>query len=63
MSLNTGYSREKITCNMGPLVTENGDWRPKHIGHRGAWLAQSVEHETLDLEVVSSSPMLGVEII
>ena len=28
----------------------------------GAWLAQSVEHVTLDLEVVGSSPMLGVEI-
>ena len=30
--------------------------------HRGAWLAQSVEHATLDLEVVSSSPMLDTEI-
>lgn len=28
---------------------------------RGAWLAQSVEHETLDLGVVSSSPTLGAE--
>lgn len=28
---------------------------------RGAWLAQSVEHRTLDLRVVSSSPTLGVE--
>ena len=28
----------------------------------GAWLAQSVEHATLDLEVVSSSSTLGVEI-
>lgn len=27
----------------------------------GAWLAQS-EHETLDLRVMSSSPMLGIEI-
>ena len=27
-----------------------------------AWLAQSVEHVTLALEVVSSSPTLGVEI-
>ena len=25
------------------------------------WLAQSVEHMTLDLETVGSSPMLGVE--
>ena len=29
---------------------------------RGSWLAQLVEHETLDLRVVSSSPMLCVEI-
>ena len=28
----------------------------------GAWLAQSAEHAALDLEVVGSSPMLGVEI-
>ena len=26
---------------------------------RGAWLAQSVEHPTLDLGVMNSSPMLG----
>ena len=30
--------------------------------YRAAWLAPSVEHVTLDLGVVSSSPMLGVEI-
>lgn len=29
---------------------------------RSAWLAQSVEHVTLDLRVRSSSAMLGVEI-
>ena len=28
---------------------------------RGTWLAQSVEHKTLDLKVVRSSPRLGVE--
>ena len=31
-------------------------------GVRGAWLAQSEDHATLDLGVVSSSPMQGVEI-
>ena len=30
--------------------------------HWGTWLAQSIEHETLDLRVVSLSPVLGVEI-
>ena len=30
--------------------------------NRGAWLAQSEEHMTLDLGVVSSSPTLGIEI-
>lgn len=29
----------------------------------GAWLVQSLEQATLNLEVVSSSPQLGVEII
>lgn len=29
---------------------------------RGAWLAQSVEHATLDLGVMSLSPTLGVDI-
>ena len=28
----------------------------------GTWLAQSVEHATLDLGILSLSPMLGVEI-
>ena len=30
---------------------------------RGAWLTQSVEHMTLDLGIVSSSLMLGIEFI
>ena len=29
---------------------------------KGAWLAPSVEHAALDLKVVSSSAMLGVEL-
>jgi len=29
---------------------------------RGTWLVQSVEHVTLDLAVLSSSPVLGAEI-
>lgn len=28
----------------------------------GAWLAESVEHVTLDLGVLSASPMLGAEL-
>ena len=35
----------------------------RKIIHGNTWLAPSVEHETLDLNVVSSSPMLDVEII
>ena len=31
--------------------------------HWGAWLAQSEEHVTLDLRIMSSSPMLGIEVI
>lgn len=30
--------------------------------HRGAWLARSVEHVTLAVGLVSSSPVLGVEV-
>ena len=30
--------------------------------HKGVWLAQLVECVTLDLGVVSSSPLFGVEI-
>ena len=30
---------------------------------RGAWLAQSVQHATLNLGVVSSSSTVGVEIV
>ena len=29
---------------------------------KGTWLAQSVEHLTLDLGVMSLSPMLGAEL-
>ena len=58
--------------------TSQGSLPPPHIGlysdvtaltaiskigpMRGTWLAQWVEHVTLDLRVVSSSPMLGVEL-
>ena len=34
----------------------------KDVYKGGAWLAQSEEHPTLDLRVVSSSSVLGVEI-
>ena len=39
----------------GEVPSRNSWW--------GTWLAQSVEHVTLDLGVVSSNPMLGTEII
>lgn len=29
---------------------------------QGTWLAQSIEHTTLDLGVINLSPMLGVEL-
>ena len=34
----------------------------RRSGFRGTWLAQSVEPETLDLRVMSSSPALGIKI-
>ena len=37
-------------------------WDSKNILElKGAWLAPSEEHLTLDLRVVSSSPTLGLE--
>ena len=33
----------------------------KREENRGAWLTQSVEHVTLDLGAVNSSPTLGME--
>ena len=36
--------------------------KSKNTFIRGMWLAQLVEHVTLDLGVVSLSPMLGIEI-
>ena len=30
--------------------------------YQSAWLAQSIEHATLDLEVVNLSPALGIKI-
>ena len=36
--------------------------KKKKIYFWGTWLAQSEEYVALDLEVMSSSPMLGVEI-
>lgn len=33
----------------------------RKLRFRGAWLAQLVEHLTLELRILSSSPMLGVE--
>ena len=41
---------------IGRFVNKDCQWEG------GVWLAQSVEHATLDLWVVSSSPMLGIEI-
>lgn len=35
----------------------------KNVSALGRWLAQSVERPTPDLRVVSSSPVLGVEVI
>ena len=41
--------------------TEHTHFLTKKLTLRGAWPAQSVEHATLDLRVVSSSPTLGIE--
>lgn len=34
----------------------------KTITFRGTWLAQVVKHVTLDLRIMSLSPMVGVEV-
>ena len=50
-------------CPSEELYVEGclGFWWPKN-GMRGTWLPCSEEHATLDLRVMNSSPMLGVEI-
>ncbi len=47
-------------CNLG---TDKNCHRPSERVTHQPWLAQSVEHETLNLRVVGSSPTLGVTII
>ena len=44
----------------GRPVSQEASLEDKKFG--GTWLAQSVEHMTLDFGVVSSSPTLGAEI-
>ena len=41
-------------------VSHNAAVKMSALG--GSWLTQSLEHATLDHEVMSSSPMLAVEI-
>ena len=43
-------------------ATEKNITHVNNISHSGAWVAQLVEHATLDLGVMGSSPMLGAEI-
>ena len=47
---------------MGKLKSKSNFGVQIIVTYWGTWLAQLVEHWSLDLEVVSSSPMLGVEI-
>ena len=41
-------------------ILSEDNFSEQEIFLRGAWLAQSVEHVTLDLGVMSSSPTLGI---
>lgn len=43
------------------LVFFPAKFQVKLSSRRGAWLASSVEHETLDLGVASSGPALGAD--
>lgn len=58
--------KEGVSHPLGPsLMTSGGavsGKRKRNGEHMGCWLAQSVEHRTLDLGAVSSSPALSVEI-
>ena len=46
--------KEKKCNSLKTILRNKNSW--------GAWLAQLVEHESLDLGVVSSSSMLGTQI-
>ena len=45
-----------------PDLRDNCNKKLRKFAVVGAWLAQSVEHVTLDLRVVGSRPTLGIEI-
>ena len=51
-----------VGIQIGAATQANSMEVPQKVENRGTWLAQSVEHETLDLGIVSLSPTLGVEI-
>ena len=48
-----------ICCFSNPTVRHTTTMTTVSAISTGAWLAQSVEHETLNLRVVGSSPTLG----
>ena len=58
------------SVTLGVIQSKNMSGQGSRIDHKiskskiwwGTWLAQSVEHRTLDLRVMSSSLMLGIEL-
>ena len=54
----------RVECGCGRSCVKVTDFqmgfRVRQVG--GAWLAQSVEHATLDLGVMSLSPVLGIDL-
>ena len=51
-----------VGASQWPLIPPAQQFSLKQMARLwGAWLAQSVEHMTLDLWIVSSIPMLSVE--
>ena len=66
---NASYELPGCLLNEAESVIVNSAWGTSnscleirtHV-NRGTWLAQSVEHATLDLGVVTLSPTFGVEI-
>lgn len=53
-----------VQCIVYPIIPNKAEKKMcvKAYTGRGSWLAHSEEHATLDLWIVSSSPMLGIEI-
>ena len=51
-----------MQCDRSEIYTYYSAVHTQKMLLKNTWLAQSLEHATLDLRVMSSHPMLGLEL-